>query len=59
GVVELWGAIVDDRQHEALIVAAENTPGVKEVKNHLAWVEPTSGVVIEPSDEVARVRQPI
>ena len=59
GVVELWGAIVDDRQREALIVAAENTPGVKEVKNHLAWVEPTSGVVIEPSDEVARVRQPI
>jgi hypothetical protein len=55
----LWGAIVDDRQREALIVAAENTPGVKEVKNHLAWVEPTSGVVIEPSDEVARVRQPI
>lgn len=59
GVVELWGAIVDDRQREALIVAAENTPDVKEVKNHLAWVEPTSGVVIEPSDEVARVRQPI
>jgi CBS domain-containing protein len=59
GVVELWGAIVDDRQREALIVAAENTPGVKEVKNHLAWVEPNSGVVIEPSDEVPRVRQPI
>ena len=51
GVVELWGTIVDDRQREALIVAAENTPGVKDVKDHLAWVEPTSGVVMEPSDD--------
>jgi osmotically-inducible protein OsmY len=35
GVVELWGAIVDERQREALKVAAENVPGVKEVKDHL------------------------
>jgi CBS domain-containing protein len=52
GVVELWGMIVDDRQGEALIVAAENVRGVKEVKDHLTWVEPTSGVVIESRDEV-------
>ena len=52
GVVELWGMIVDDRQREALVVAAENIRGVKEVKDHLSWVEPTSGVVIEPHDEV-------
>jgi CBS domain-containing protein len=43
GVVELWGMIVDDRQREALVVAAENIPGVKQVKDHLTWVEPTSG----------------
>ena len=52
GVVELWGMIVDDRQREALVVAAENIPGVRDVKDHLTWVEPTSGVVIEPRDEV-------
>jgi len=52
GVVELWGMIVDHRQREALIVAAENVRGVKEVKDHLMWVEPTSGVAIEPRDEV-------
>ena len=52
GVVELWGMIVDDRQRQALVVAAENIPGVKQVKDHLTWVEPTSGVVIEPRDEV-------
>ena len=52
GVVELWGMIVDDRQRGALVVAAENIRGVKEVKDHLTWVEPTSGVVIEARDEV-------
>ena len=52
GVVELWGVIVDERQREALKVAAENIPGVKAVNDHLVWVEPTSGMVIEPRDEV-------
>ena len=47
GVVELWGVIVDERQREALKIAAENIPGVKAVKDHLAWVEPTSGITIE------------
>lgn len=36
GVVELWGGIVDERQRQALKVAAKNIPGVKEVKDHLA-----------------------
>jgi CBS domain-containing protein len=47
GVVELWGTIIDERQREALRVAAENIPGVKDVKDHLVWVEPTSGLTIE------------
>jgi len=51
GVVELWGAIVDERQRAALKVAAENIPGVKAVKDHLVWIEPTSGVIVEPQDE--------
>jgi CBS domain-containing protein len=50
GVVELWGVIVDDRQRAALKVAAENIPGVKSVKDHMVWVEPNSGVVIEAAD---------
>jgi len=53
GVVELWGTIVDERQRDALKVAAENIPGVKEVKDHLAWIETSSGMVVEPSDEAA------
>ena len=51
GVVDLWGMIVDERQRNALKVAAENIPGVTAVKDHLVWIEPTSGFVIEPDDE--------
>jgi CBS domain-containing protein len=51
GVVELWGTITDERERAALIVAAENVPGVKAVRDHLAWVDPTSGMVIYHSDE--------
>jgi CBS-domain-containing membrane protein len=52
GVVELWGAIVDERQRAALKVAAENIAVVKAVKDHLVWIEPTSGVIVEPQEEV-------
>jgi CBS domain-containing protein len=48
GVVQLWGSISDERQREAMHVAAENIPGVKEIDDRLVWVEPTSGMVIEP-----------
>lgn len=48
GVIELWGTITDERERQALIVAAENVPGVKGVRDHLAWVEPTSGMVYQP-----------
>ena len=47
GVVELWGVIIDERQRQALKVAAENISGVKAVKDRLAWVEPTSGITLE------------
>ena len=52
GVVELWGMIIDERQRDALKVAAENIPGVKAVKDHLVWFEPISGMVIEPKEEI-------
>jgi CBS domain-containing protein len=46
GVVELQGTILDERERAALIVAAENLPGVKSVRDKLVWVEPNSGMVI-------------
>ena len=46
GVVDLWGVVLAAHQREAAIVAAENIPGVKAVRSHIAWVEPVSGMVI-------------
>jgi CBS domain-containing protein len=53
GIVELWGVIVDDRQREALKVAAENISGVKAVKDHLVWVEPMSGMAFDANEAKA------
>jgi CBS domain-containing protein len=54
GVVDIWGTITDERERQALIVAAENVPGVKRVNDHVAWIEPTSGVVFEPPGELPK-----
>jgi CBS domain-containing protein len=55
GTVELRGVIGDERQRAALHVAAENVPGVKKIVDHLAWVEPVSGMVIDmPSGAPSR-----
>jgi CBS domain-containing protein len=51
GVVELWGMITDERERKAIVVAAENAPGVKAVNDHLAWVDAISGMVLYPSSE--------
>jgi predicted transcriptional regulator len=50
GIVEFWGVILDERQRDALKVAAENIAGVKTVKDHLVWVEPMSGISQSPDD---------
>lgn len=55
GIVDLWGSITDERARQALIVAAENISGVRGVKDHLAWVDVTSGMVIGPSEEPAEL----
>ena len=53
GVVELNGAIFEEKERAALRVAAENVPGVRSVEDRLVWVEPVSGTVIEPPPAVA------
>lgn len=57
GVVDLNGVIFDERERDALRVAAENTRGVKEVRDHLIWMEPASGVYVPPPAET-RPRAP-
>ena len=52
GVVELSGIVTDERERKGLIVTAENIAGVKEVRDHLVWVEPFSGTSVpSPEDE--------
>jgi CBS domain-containing protein len=47
GIVALSGIITDERQRQALRVAAENIPGVKDVEDNIVWVEPVSGMYAE------------
>ena len=51
GVVDLWGTITDERQRGALVVVAENVPGVKQVRDHLAWVDTTTGTAFYLPEE--------
>jgi CBS domain-containing protein len=48
GVVDLNGVILDEKEREALRVVAENVAGVKAVEDHLVWIEPVSGIVVDP-----------
>ena len=57
GVVDLNGVILDEKEREALRVVAENAPGVKAVEDHLVWVEPVSGTVIEPPPQRRRATE--
>jgi CBS domain-containing protein len=54
GVVDLWGTITDDRERQAMIVAAENIAGVKTVRDHLTWIDPTTGMVFTAQDDADR-----
>jgi len=49
GVVKLTGILTDERQRQAVRVMAENIPGVKNVVDHLVWVEPETGLVLNGS----------
>lgn len=56
GVVELWGVIMDERERQGFIVATENVAGVKEVHDHLVWVEPMSGMAFPSAEDAAKER---
>ena len=46
GAVGIDGVVFDERQRQAIAVAAENTPGVHAVDNRLIVVEPNTGIVM-------------
>lgn len=54
GAVHLHGVIFDDSTRKAAMVLAENTAGVKEVHDHLCFVDTYSGYYMEsPEDSKA------
>lgn len=55
GAVDLWGAITDERERQAMIVAAENIPGVKRVNDHVSWIDTTSGMLFPPPGEAGEL----
>jgi CBS-domain-containing membrane protein len=45
-VVTMSGFIYDERTRKALMVAAQNVPGVKQVVDKLVWIDTTTGMVV-------------
>ena len=58
GVVDLNGVILDEKERDALRVAAENVPGVRAVEDHLVWVEPVSGTIIDAPRDARSGEEP-
>jgi len=51
GIVDVWGTITNPDERRAICVVAENIPGVKTVHDHIVYVEPYTGTVIESPDD--------
>jgi osmotically-inducible protein OsmY len=51
GVVDVWGTITNEQERRGIRVVVENVPGVKEVHDHLVYIEPYTGMVIDAPDE--------
>ena len=55
GVVHLHGIITTDKARQATVVAAENTAGVKQVHDHLCFVDTYSGFYVESPEDMEKV----
>jgi CBS-domain-containing membrane protein len=51
GVVDIWGTITNEQERRGIHVIVENTSGVKEIHDHLVYIEPYTGMVIEAPDQ--------
>jgi CBS domain-containing protein len=59
GIVQLRGTIFDERERDAIRVAAENVVGVQAVHDHLIWIDPMGMTVLQSPEDSARVREEI
>jgi CBS domain-containing protein len=46
GVATIDGVVFSDEERRAILVAAENVPGVTKVQDQLVWVDPSSGMSV-------------
>jgi CBS domain-containing protein len=52
GIVHLSGVITEERSRQSAVVAAETVQGVKQVHDHLCWVDTMSGMYLNsPEDD--------
>jgi CBS domain-containing protein len=51
GVADIWGTITNEEERHAIRVLVENTSGVEDVHDHLVYIEPYTGTVIEGPGE--------
>lgn len=56
GAVHLYRIVTDYRSRDAAIVAAENVSGVKQVHDHLCWIDLYSGTYLNSTEDEARAR---
>jgi CBS domain-containing protein len=50
-VADVWGTITNEEERRAIHVVVENTAGVKFVHDHMVYIEPYTGTVIDAPDE--------
>jgi CBS domain-containing protein len=51
GIVDLWGSITNEEERRAIRVIAENTAGAKKINDHLVYIEPYTGTVVDAPDD--------
>jgi CBS domain-containing protein len=52
-IADVWGSITNEEERRAIHVVVENTAGVKTVRDHLVYIEPYTGTVIDAPDETS------
>ncbi len=50
GTADIWGTVTNEDERHAIRVVVENTPGVRAVNDHMVYIEPYTGTVIEGPD---------
>jgi CBS domain-containing protein len=52
GIVHLSGFIIEEQSRQAALVAVRNVVGVKQVHDHLCWVDTMSGTYLKSTEDV-------